>query len=627
MLVLATAGHVDHGKSALVAALSGTHPDRLKEEQMREMTIDLGFAFFDMPNGMQVGIIDVPGHVDFIENMLAGMGGIDGVIVVIAADEGVMPQTREHLAIIDLLEIHQGVVALTKTDLVDDPQWLDLMEADIRKALAGMSLANVPIVRVSARNGAGLPELLAELQKFSKNVRAAGEGPTPRLPIDRVFSIQGFGTVVTGTLLEGSLAIGDEIVLLPGNAHSRIRGLQSHQRKLQCALPGSRVAANLANLPKEDISRGDVLVKPDTFTETSLVDVYVRLLAGEIPALKHNQQVKFFAGTAHRLARVRALGGDGLLAGDTGYLQLELDEPVCLKKEDHYILRSTSPALTLGGGTILDPHPQSKHKLRHAATLERLALLHRGSLEDLLLSAAAVPVTAEALSRQLRREEREVTAACINLVKQGSMLQLAIASSDPQLLISSAAFAQLGASVQASLEKLHAALPGRVGFRFAEVSKGLRLEETGVRGLLDALVLRGQIKANGELYSLPGWQAVFSPAQEKAFASLSALIDASPFTPPTYQEAGEALGQGLLRVLIENGQLVRVSPEIIFRQKEYDSLVAYVDILLVQQKPITIVALKEAFNTSRKYAVPFLEHMDRIKKTRRVGDERVGYNA
>lgn len=628
MLVLATAGHVDHGKSALVAALTGTHPDRLKEEQLREMTIDLGFAYFDMPDGTQVGIIDVPGHVDFIENMLAGMGGIDGVIVVIAADEGIMPQTREHLAIIDLLEIQQGVVVLTKADLANDPEWLALLEAEIRIALTGLSLANAPIVRVSARTGTGITALVEELQKFSKAPHVLGDdGKTPRLPIDRVFSIQGFGTVVTGTLLEGSLATGDEVALLPGNAHSRIRGLQSDKRKIQSVSPGSRVAVNLASLSKDEIARGDVLVKPDIYTDTSLVDVSVRLLPGELPVLKHNQQVKFFTGTARRLARVRTLAGDDLHAGAKGYLQLELDEPVCVKTGDHFILRSASPARTLGGGVILDPHPKSKYKLRDAATLERLTLLHRGSLEELLLSAASLPVTSTALSRQLKREEREVSAACSALVQQGRLRELGGAGGGNQLVISTGAFVQLAASLQASLEKLHAAFPGRVGFRFAEVAKDLRVDEDTAHVLLKALVHEGQLKHDGKVFSLPGWQLAFSPAQEKALSRLCEMIDANPFTPPTYQEASDLLGQELLRVLIENGQMVRISPEIIFRQKEYASLVACVDDLLAQGKSITIIVLKETFKTSRKYAVPFLEHMDRIKKTRRVGDERVGYSA
>ncbi len=296
MLVLATAGHVDHGKSALVAAITGSHPDRLKEEQIREMTIDLGFAFFTSPGGVEIGIIDVPGHIDFIENMLAGMGGIDGVILAIAADEGIMPQTREHLSIINILGVSHGIIAITKADLIADPDWFDMIENEIRHEIIGTSLENAPIIRVSAKTGIGIKEVIAQVDEFTKNMVTTEIGKAPRLPIDRVFSLQGFGTVITGTLVDGIFESGEEVELLPGSTRTRIRGLQVHNKKIQKAFPGNRTAINLMNLDKEAVKRGDVLVRPGTFLETSRLDVSVGLLDSSEILLMHDDKVKFLYG-------------------------------------------------------------------------------------------------------------------------------------------------------------------------------------------------------------------------------------------------------------------------------------------------------------------------------------------
>jgi selenocysteine-specific elongation factor len=318
MRVIGTAGHVDHGKSALVAALTGTHPDRLKEEQAREMTIELGFAWFTLPDGEEVGVVDVPGHRDFIENMLSGVGGIDAALFVIAADEGVMPQTREHLAILDILQIGAGIIVLTKTDLIDEPEWLDLVEIDVRMIVSGTVLEDAPLVRVSAKNGAGLQDLIKALE-----IVLAGHPPRPdlgraRLSVDRVFTLPGFGTVVTGTLADGSLRQGDEIEILPQRIRGRVRGLQSHKRKVDQAHPGSRTAVNISGVDVEDIRRGDVLTPPGVYTPTQRVDVHFRLLPDLGSPLKHAAEVKLFVGASEVLARVRLLKTDELIPGEEG---------------------------------------------------------------------------------------------------------------------------------------------------------------------------------------------------------------------------------------------------------------------------------------------------------------------
>ncbi|HQK42841.1 MAG TPA: selenocysteine-specific translation elongation factor, partial [Anaerolineaceae bacterium] len=352
MHIIGTAGHVDHGKSTLVTALTGINPDRLKEEHQREMTIELGFASLTLPDGEKVGLIDVPGHRDFIGNMLAGIGGIDAVLLVIAADEGVSAQTREHLAILDLLHITRGLVVLTKLDLVTDPDWLELVELEAREILQHTSLENAPILKISARTGAGIPDLLGSLQHLLKDLPAKPDLGRPRLPVDRVFSLTGFGTVVTGTLLDGSLELGDEVVSLPEGISGRIRGLQNHNQKLQRVTPGSRAALNISGIDKHQLVRGSVIAKPGSYEPTALLDVHFRYLPELTQELRHNTQVKLFIGSGEAGGQVRLLGKEALEPGDEAFLQIRLAHPVVAARGDRFIIRLPSPAETLGGGVV-----------------------------------------------------------------------------------------------------------------------------------------------------------------------------------------------------------------------------------------------------------------------------------
>ncbi|MFZ1752206.1 MAG: selenocysteine-specific translation elongation factor, partial [Caldilineaceae bacterium] len=351
MRVIATAGHVDHGKSSLVQALSGINPDRLAEEKTRGLTIDLGFAWIELPLPGQetpesIGIVDVPGHIDFIKNMLAGVGSVDAAVLVIAADEGVMPQTREHLAILDLMAVPTGLVALTKADLIDDPEWLELVELEVHELLETTRLANAPIVRVSAHTGAGLDDLRAALAGLLGELPPRRDRARPRLPIDRIFSIPGFGTIVTGTLSDGHFAVGDPVEILPDGPGGRIRGIQSHNTAIQRSAPGSRAAINLSGVAVDEIQRGQVVVKPGTLRATKLLDVSFRLLPDAPKPLVHNLQVDFFSGASETPAHVRLLGVEELSPGADGWLQLRLDRPVLVAAGDRYILRQPSPSAT-----------------------------------------------------------------------------------------------------------------------------------------------------------------------------------------------------------------------------------------------------------------------------------------
>jgi selenocysteine-specific elongation factor len=623
MLILATAGHVDHGKSALVAALTGTHPDRLIEEQVREMTIDLGFAFFNLPDGNEVGIIDVPGHIDFIDNMLAGMGRIDAVLLIIAADEGVMPQTKEHIGIIDLLDINQGIVVLTKVDLIEGEDWLDLIEQDIRKELRGKSLELAPIIRVSAKTNYGIPDLIENIAQLGK--KPLRNGIPARLPIDRVFSLQGFGTIVTGTLLDGPLKVGDEIEVLPGGNKTRIRGIQTHNKKLDSVMPGSRTAVNLVNIEKESINRGDVLVKPNTYHETSRIDVGVRMLADENVVIKHNDTVKFFAGTAKRSARVRLINSNVLEDGDSGFLQLELDNPLCLQSGDHYILRRFSPSTTLGGGVILDPHPKGRYKLKDESKYQSLQLKQKGSVQDRLLSESGILSTLESLQKKVGESESAVKTELDSLLAKKEIIEIKDQSGTSSRYISSIAYETLSNDLIKRFQHLHAEFPARKSFTIGEINKSIRLEEPEIKLVLDKMVKSGDLEKEGNTFNQKGTIARLSPAQERKVSELWALIDSNPFSPPSYEECLQFLGKDLLKSLLDNGQLVQVSPDILFRQNEYDAMVKHIDTMLASGKPVTIMDLRDAFNSSRKYIVPFLEHMDRIKKTRREGDFRIKY--
>ena len=414
MRVIGTAGHVDHGKSTLIAALTGTHPDRLKEEQAREMTIELGFGWMTLPNGEEVGIVDVPGHRDFIENMLSGIGGIDAALLVIAADEGVMPQTKEHLAILDLLQIPAGIIVLTKTDLASDEAWLDLVEADIRAAVSHTVMEAAPILRVSAKTRQGLETLISNLESILGQKSPRIDLGRPRLPIDRVFTMSGFGTIVTGTLLDGHLTVGEEVEILPSGQKGRVRGLQTHKQKEDKAVPGSRTAVNISGLETESIGRGDVVVHPGQYQPTRRVDGWVRLLKDVSLSLKHNSEVKFFVGASETIANLRLLGTDELKPGEESWIQLELRDPIVTVRGDRYILRRPSPGETLGGGVIVDHLPKGRHKRFDQSILKSLESLSQGTPADILLEAAwasNIATVREVVARSIIRAAAHPTAA------------------------------------------------------------------------------------------------------------------------------------------------------------------------------------------------------------------------
>ena len=634
MRVIGTAGHVDHGKSTLVQALTGIHPDRLKEEREREMTIDLGFAWVKLPDGVDVGIVDVPGHRDFIENMLAGVGGIDAALFVIAADEGIMPQTREHLAILDILQVQGGVVALTKVDLIDDPDWLDLVEDDVHTALANTSLSGAPIVRVSARNGQGLPELLQALSRCLAERPPRPDLGRPRLPVDRVFTMPGFGTIVTGTLTDGSLHLGDELEILPSGLRGRVRGLQTHKHKEELAVPGSRTAVNISGVNLEEVLRGDVLAHPGDYRPTRRMDVSFRLLNDVSQPLEHNTEVKIFLGAAEVQARLRLLGSEQLIPGAEGWLQLELEQPLVAVRGDRYILRRPSPGETLGGGAVVDPHPKGRHKRFAGEVLSRLEALAQGDPADVLLQALLALGTAplhEVLTRS-HLDDRVAGEATETLLSTGQLISLenpggAETLAPNSLVTSLGAWKALAARAVQEVENYHRLNPLRRGLPREELKSRLKLPagSAGVRifnAALRKLNAEGLLEEAGPLVLQPGHTIRFSAQQQRLVDGLLSRFSASPYAPPTVKECQAEVGEDLYAALIDLGELVALSAEVAFRRSDYEKMVAQVRQLLQAKGTLTAAEARDHFNTSRRYILALLEHLDAIGVTQRDGDLR-----
>jgi selenocysteine-specific elongation factor len=627
MRVIGTAGHVDHGKSTLIAALTGTHPDRLKEEQAREMTIELGFGWLTLPNGEEIGIVDVPGHRDFIENMLAGVGGIDAALLVIAADEGVMPQTQEHLAILDLLQIPAGMIVLTKTDLAPDPDWLDLLEADIRAAVKGTIMQTAPFVRVSAKTGSGLDDLLRALTQLLETKPARLDLGRPRLPIDRVFTMSGFGTVVTGTLSDGTLSLGDEVQILPGGLTGRVRGLQTHSKKEEQAVPGSRTAVNISGVDMEDVRRGNVVVHPNQYQATRRIDARFRLLKDASSALKHGSEVKFFVGASETVAMLRLLGTEELLPGEEGWIQLELRDPVVAVRGDRYILRRPSPGETLGGGVIVDHQPKGRHKRMDESVLKSLESLSRGSPADVLFEAALAlnAASLKAMVARSRLEPTPASEALTELLENGKLILLDEGAPSITSELLALALPHWNALRDKTLQLVaayHQNFPLRRGIPREELKSRLKLQPRLFNALLIQHASRNALNVTATYISLPSHEVRFDNGQQAKVQALLRKFAASPYTPPSVKECQAEAGEEILNALIEMGKLATVSQEVIFRREDYDAMVAKIKSTLAQNGQISLAEVRDLFNTSRKYAQALLEHLDATGVTMRDGDFR-----
>ena len=635
-IVVGTAGHIDHGKSALVLALTGTDPDRLKEEKARGITIDLGFAH-QIIGDTNFAFVDVPGHERFVKNMLAGAGGIDLVVLVVAADESVMPQTREHFEICRLLQVPAGLVALTKTDLVDEDT-LEIARLEVRDLVAGSFLEGAPIVPVSARTGAGLDGLRAALAQASAGARGRSADAVARLPIDRVFSMKGFGTVVTGTLVSGRISTDDELAAMPGDLRVKVRGVQVHGARTPQAVAGQRAAINLGGVDLDALSRGQSLVTPGTFEETRLADATVEVLS-EAKALKHGTRVRFHQGTAELLGRVAIVGpsGSAIQPGARGCIRLRLEAAAVLARGDRYILRAYSPPVTIAGGVILDPQPP-RSAIRRAAALDRCARLafDPSSTEPLAAQRQAAVVMIEdagihalqrtALTTRIGIAPQDAAARVDDLVAAG----LAVVAGD--VLVAPNVLAALSNAVLDALASHHRSQPLSEGIPREELRE--RLFSRGhpdvfQRALADLaganrIVVRDRI-------ALATHRLELSPEEERGRAALERAYRAAGFAPPDPQSiavtagVAPAVADRIVKLLLRQKILVRVDT-LVFHDEVLNRLKAHVAALKTAHGAaarIDVATFKERFGVSRKYAIPLLEYLDRERLTRRVGDSRV----
>ncbi len=660
MSCIGTAGHVDHGKSTLVKALTGIDPDRLAEEKERGMTIDLGFAWLHLPSGREVSIVDVPGHESFIKNMLAGVGGIDAALLVIAADEGIMPQTREHLAILDLLAVPRGVVALTKADLVDD-EWLELVREEIAETLRGTTLAGSAILPVSAYTHQGIPELLAALDQVLAMLDTTSSRKNiarPRLPVDRVFSLTGFGTIVTGTLLDGNFKIGQDVEILPQGIKTRVRGLQSHQQKIETAQPGNRVALNLANVSRSDIERGNVVALPGQLRTTLLVDARIHLLADAERALTHNTQVDFYTGSQEIPARVRLLDTEELQPGESGWAQLRLSKATVVARHDHFILRIPSPSMTIGGGEIINVLPRY-HRRKQQSILDMLEHMSSATPDELVLTALD--------TRRSTRTSAQGAAGTKNvhvvpgllledIAKQCNLAQ-DVTQEILETLLSEGRVRKVGALWCAEyiwealardaihlVQAHHERYPLRSGISKEEWRARLNLSAKLTTDVFRALQIEGQLetvegasdvlsgafntqseassRASGFI-RLPGFTPSFTPVQQKQVERLIQLFHKHPFTPPSRSEAQEIADSEIVNALIEQGQLIKLGDGILFLREFYEQAIHRLTEYMQQHGKMTVSEARDVLDTSRKYILPLIEQMDMLHITQRMGDERI----
>ncbi len=626
-VVVGTAGHIDHGKTALVKALTGIDTDRLPEEKARGITIDLGFAYLEEPGGLTIEIVDVPGHERFVKNMLAGVGGIDLVLLVVAADEGVMPQTREHLAICQLLHIKSGLVALTKRDLAEE-EWVELVRDDVARLLRGTFLEGCPIIPVSSKTGEGLAELRAALRALAEKVSPKAADQSPRLPIDRVFTVKGFGTVVTGTLTAGRLALDDKVEIYPKGAQAKVRGLQCHGHPVEATVAGQRTAVNLQAVERAAIERGDVLGLPGALLPATLVDATLELLKDAPRPLKARDRVRFHAGTSEVMARVLLLDRPALEPGGTTYARFRLEAAIVALPGDRYVIRSYSPIITIGGGTLLDVAPP-RFRRKAPTLLAHLEILERGTPEEVveehLRQAGPLGVkTAELRARTAFGPDR-LRALLESLTKSGKIVAV-----DREWFVHADARGRLREQILRVLEAFHAQHPLRSGISREELrGRAGAAEERIFAHMLGALEAEGLVKAEKDKVRLAAHQIRLSPSQRAAVDRVEALFRSAGAAPPSPEEALAKAGLAgseeneLFQLLMEEKRLVRIKESLFFHadvlREVEEKVVAY----LREKKEIGPADMKDLLGISRKYAIPLMEYFDGQRVTTRVGDKRV----
>lgn len=628
--VLGTAGHVDHGKTALIKAITGVDTDRLKEEKQRGITIELGFASLALPSGQTLGIVDVPGHEKFIKNMVSGAAGIDLVMMVIAADEGIMPQTKEHLNICSLLGISRGIVALTKIDLVDK-DWLDLVRSEINGFLQGTFLEGAPIVAVSAVKQEGLNDLIRELDVIAAQINEKTDDGIFRLPVDRVFTMKGFGTVVTGTLVSDHIKTGDDIQILPENITARIRGIQVHNHPVEEAWSGQRTAINLQGIEKSIIERGNVLVRPETVWPTQRLDVLVEYLASNSKILKNRSLVRLHTGTIEIIARIILLEKDELKPGEKEFAQIVLSEKDVVVAGDHFVLRSYSPVTTIGGGLVIDPLP-AKHKRHNAKVIEEMNLLQKGSLPEkisvIMERAGFTGINLRCLAFRLGVNAKKIRQEMETLLSGRKAFLL---DTEDTTVISASFFHQMEElmikNITAYLKKnsLKEGMPKEE----LKASQGNFVSPKLFNMVINSLNKKGTIVSDKDNIRLAGHQVEFSGELDSLRRDIAGVYNDAGLTPPSLSDVmnkfkeQKTKAQSIIKLMLKEGGLIQINEDLCFSRESLEKLRSDYKAQLIKDGKATPASFKDLTGLSRKYIIPLMEYFDTNKLTVRVGDHRI----
>lgn len=634
-IIIGTAGHIDHGKTTLIKALTGRNTDRWEEEQRRGITIDLGFTYFDLPGGDRAGIIDVPGHERFINNMVAGVVGMDLVLLVIAADEGIMPQTREHMDILNLLGIEKSIIVLNKCDLVDE-EWLELVEEEVREELSGTFLEHAPVAKVSAATGEGLSELIDLIGKLTgDDVQAKDVNTIPRLPIDRAFTLSGFGTVITGTLVSGTISKEDVLEMYPIGKECKIRSIQVHGEDKKECYAGQRVAINLSNVKKKEVRRGCVLAPPQSMKNTDLLDVKLNVLDSSMRVLTNHTRLHFFTGTSEVLCRAVLLDKEEIGPGESGYVQLRLEEEVAVRRGDKFVVRFYSPMETIGGGVILEPNPKIKRRFQEQ-TIEELKRKESGSSADVIemhvKSHAETLITLAELAKLTALSSEEVEADVKELESQGLVRSFAMRK-DTYVWHrdSERAAVHVLKEALADYEKKY---PYRYGMKKAEVQMTYfkKIKPNVFDRIVEQIEADGHIKRVDEFLCEADYEVQKDRKYEKISGILLDVFRKSGYDFVRYSEIdlkGEAkdTADDILNILMTERQVVKVTEDMYTLKSNMDHAEEVIREKLQEDPLITIAQVRDIFETSRKSAKPILEYMDSIKVTKKTGaeSERVAY--
>jgi selenocysteine-specific elongation factor len=628
-IILGTAGHIDHGKTSLIKAVTGTDTDRLKEEKERGITIELGFASLDLPNGQHVGIVDVPGHEKFVKNMVAGATGIDIVVMVIAADEGVMPQTREHMEICTLLGIKHGFVALTKIDMVDE-EWLELAMEDVRDFTAGTFLENTPIVPVSAVKEKGLQEFSRVLETICNQVPERSMSSLFRLPVDRVFTMKGFGTVITGSLISGRVQVGDTVMIYPSMITSKVRGIQVHNQGVNMAEAGQRTAINFQGLEKAAINRGEMLALPGTLKPSFMVDLQLQYLASNKKPIKNRTRVRFHTGTSEILGNLVLLDREELPPGEKAAVQLRLDEPVCLVKDDRFVIRSYSPVRTIGGGQVLNPIPP-KHKRFKADVVQGLQSIAERSKEELIAyyidQTGHTGVAFSNLVLMTNITEKSLEQQLQALLSRKTVL---LVDRDSRIYMHTNSFQQLRQDLTGHLERYHKTNPLKAGMPKEELKTKLppNLSPKLFNLLVNQMLKDGEINVVEDTVHLASHTVALGADQEDIRDKIIKTYRESGLQPPYFKELGKQLtadparARDVLNLLVEEGRLVKVKEDLFFDADAVTRLKQRLVEFLTVRGEISTPQFKEMTAASRKYVIPLIEFFDAQNFTIRIGDIR-----